>query len=57
MTINVKQQRILVTRNEPKASTFEEKIEQAGGIPLVTPLIEIVPTFNQAHQSILQNVQ
>lgn len=57
MTINVKQQRILITRNEPKASAFAEKIEQAGGIPYVTPLIEIVSTFNQSHQSVLQNVQ
>lgn len=57
MTVNLQQSRILVTRNEPKASAFAEKIEQAGGTPLVTPLIDIVPTFHQAHQSTLENIQ
>jgi len=41
MTIQLKNQRVLVTRNEPKASEFAQQITQYGGHAVVTPLIKI----------------
>lgn len=41
MTIQLKNQRILVTRNEPKASEFAQQITQYGGQAVATPLIKI----------------
>lgn len=41
MTIRLKNQRILVTRNEPKAGEFAQQITNYGGQAVVTPLIKI----------------
>ncbi len=41
MLNDLQQKRILVTRNEPKASEFAAEIERRGGIPLIAPLIRI----------------
>lgn len=57
MRTNLKRRRILVTRNEPKATAFAEKIEQRNGIALVAPLIEIVSTVKQEQVAIIRNIQ
>lgn len=57
MRTNLYQRRILVTRNEPKATAFAENIEQRNGVAIVTPLIKIVSTFKQEQLAIMRNIQ
>lgn len=48
MSINLKGKRILVTRNEPKASAFAEQIVTHGGEAIIAPLIQITcSTLNE----------
>src|SRR5699024_525299 len=41
MTVDLKNKRILVTRQEPKASQLADHINQCGGEAIMTPLITI----------------
>lgn len=57
MTLHFENKRILITRNEPKASEFAKKIDHYGGYPIVTPLIKIDCQTDEKHEEILEHIE
>lgn len=57
MTLHFDNKRILITRNEPKASEFAEKIKRYGGYPIVTPLIKIDCQADEKYEGILEHIE
>lgn len=56
MTIDFKQKRILITRDESRGSVFAKQVTRYGGQAIVTPLIKITCTSDSDQQELMERI-